>query len=189
LAWYGKAKPNSLIQQKHTFTNQKKCTATQHKHKKIKVGLVASYDIRPGNGDGLFWFWRFINLSLTYLLRHLPTYLQARDPHEANLNNKQLLGLFTCVRIALCTNVAHNTAQNRPANFPSYLPDNHHCSDDVYSREGATNSVKSLKNTSIVFSIGSKSTSCQKVLTVSVDGHGIKCYYKEIKNVICKTMI
>jgi len=30
-------------------------------------GLVASYDLRPGNGEGIFWFWRFINLSVTYL--------------------------------------------------------------------------------------------------------------------------
>ena len=30
--------------------------------------------------------------------------------------------------IALSTTVAHNTAQNRPDNFPSYPPDNHcHC--------------------------------------------------------------
>jgi len=34
---------------------------------KLKLGLVASYDIGPGNGEGLFWFQRFINLSLTYL--------------------------------------------------------------------------------------------------------------------------
>jgi len=40
------------------------------------------------------------------------------------------------VCIALCTIVAHNIAQNRPDNFPSYPPDNHHCSDDVYLREG-----------------------------------------------------
>ena len=38
--------------------------------------------------------------------------------------------------IALCTIVAHNIAQNRADNFPSYPPDNHHCSDDVYLREG-----------------------------------------------------
>jgi len=49
----------------------------------LKPSLVASYDIRPGNGGGLFWFRRFINLSLTYLLRHLPTYLQPWDPHRA----------------------------------------------------------------------------------------------------------
>ena len=39
-----------------------------------------------------------------------------------------MLGLFICVCIALCTSVANNTAQNRPDNFPSYSPDNHHCS-------------------------------------------------------------
>jgi len=35
----------------------------------------------------------------------------------------------------------HNTAQNRPDNFPSYSPDNHHCSDDVYLREGGDHSL------------------------------------------------
>jgi len=33
---------------------------------KLKPGLVAFYDIRPGKG--VFLFWCFINLSLTYLL-------------------------------------------------------------------------------------------------------------------------
>ena len=47
-------------------------------------GLGASYNIRPGNETGLFWFQRFINLSFTYLLRHLPIYLQPRDPHGAH---------------------------------------------------------------------------------------------------------
>ena len=46
-----------------------------------------------------------------------------------------VLGLFVCVCIALCTTVAHNIAQNRPDNFPSYPPDNRHCSNDVYLRE------------------------------------------------------
>ena len=49
---------------------------------------------------------------------------------------RELLDLFICVCIALCTTVAHNTAENRRDNFPSYPPDNHHCSDDVYLREG-----------------------------------------------------
>jgi len=40
------------------------------------------------------------------------------------------------VCIALCTIVAHKIAQNRPDNFPRYLPDNHHCSDAVYLKEG-----------------------------------------------------
>jgi len=50
--------------------------------------------------------------------------------------SRELLGLFICVCIALCTIVAHNIAHNRPDNFPSYPPNNHHCSDDVYLREG-----------------------------------------------------
>jgi len=50
--------------------------------------------------------------------------------------SRELLGLFICVCIALCAIVAHNIAQNRPDSFPPYPPDNHHCSDDVYLREG-----------------------------------------------------
>jgi len=72
----------NLTLQQHTFTNQKKCTTTQNKHKKLMPGLVASYDIRPGNGEGLFLFWRFINLSLTYTLTHL---LTAPDPHGTTI--------------------------------------------------------------------------------------------------------
>jgi len=54
-------------------------------------GLVTSYDIKPGNGEGLFFFWHFITLSLTYLLRHLPTYLQPWDPHWAQTTNHDIL--------------------------------------------------------------------------------------------------
>jgi len=56
--WPGMEKKQDLTQQKHTFTNQKKRTTTQNKP---KPDLVACYDIRPGNGEGLFWFWNFIN--------------------------------------------------------------------------------------------------------------------------------
>jgi len=49
---------------------------------------------------------------------------------------QRTVSLFICVCIALCTIVAHNIAQNRPDSFPPYPPDNHHCSDDVYLREG-----------------------------------------------------
>jgi len=73
LASYGK---QDLTQQKHTFNNQNKCITIQNKHKKLQPGLVASYDIWPGKGAGLFWFRPFINLSVTYLDRHIPTYLQ-----------------------------------------------------------------------------------------------------------------
>jgi len=82
----------NLTQQKHAFTNQKKCTTTQNKHKKLKPALVASYDIRPGNREGIFLFQHFINLSLTYLLRHLPTYLQPWDPHRAStMRNSEVI--------------------------------------------------------------------------------------------------
>jgi len=49
---------------------------------------------------------------------------------------QRTVSLFICVCITLCTIVAHNIAQNRPDSFPPYPPDNHHCSDDVYLREG-----------------------------------------------------
>jgi len=59
--------------------------------------------------------------------------------------SRELLRLFTCVCIALCTIVAHNIAQNRPDNFPSYPLDNHHCSDDVcYLRARGTVKVISF---------------------------------------------
>jgi len=44
ISWLGMEKQN-LTQQKHTFTNQKKCTTTQNKQKKLKPGLIAFYDI------------------------------------------------------------------------------------------------------------------------------------------------
>ena len=71
LAWYGKKL--NLTQQKHTVTYQKKCT-TQNKHKKLKPGSVASYDIRPRNGEGPFLSRRFTNLLLTYLDTYPLTY-------------------------------------------------------------------------------------------------------------------
>jgi len=49
--------------------------------------------------------------------------------------SRELLGLFICMCIALCTIVKHNIAQNRPDNFPSYPPDNQHCSDNHHSSD------------------------------------------------------
>jgi len=86
----------NLTQQKHAYTNQMKCTTTQNKHKKTKPSLVASYNIRPGNGEGLFWFGRFINLSLTYLLRHLPTYLQP-GTHTGRMNTELATKTFSLI--------------------------------------------------------------------------------------------
>ena len=48
LAWYGKTKPNTtkahIHQSKQMYYNTKK----------LKPGLVTSYNIWPGNGEGLF---------------------------------------------------------------------------------------------------------------------------------------
>jgi len=74
-SWLGIQKLN-LTQQKHTFTH-----APIKRNVRKTKGLVISHDIRPANGENLFWFWRFINLSLTYLLRHLSTCLQPQDLH------------------------------------------------------------------------------------------------------------
>ena len=49
--------------------------------------LVASYDIRPGNGVVLYWFRRFINMSFTYLLRHLLTLLWVAIPTFSPVGN------------------------------------------------------------------------------------------------------
>jgi len=79
LVWYGKPNPT---QQKHTFTNQNKCTTTQNKHKKTKARFSRLLR-HPA------WKWRASILVLafcnfvTYLLRQLVTYLKPRDQHRA----------------------------------------------------------------------------------------------------------
>jgi len=65
------------------------------------------------------------------------------------------------VCIALCTIVAHNTAQNRPDNFPSYPPDNHHGSDDVYLRERRPNESVTVVKTSHTNDTNNSNTWCQ----------------------------
>jgi len=62
ISWLGMEKLY-LTQQNHTYTNQKKSTT-----QKLEPGLVTSYDIRPGNGEGLFCFRHF--KFVTYLVRH-----------------------------------------------------------------------------------------------------------------------
>jgi len=68
ISWLGikKTKPNTTEAQIRQPKN-----VLQHKinTKKRKPNLVASYDTRHGNG--LLLFRLFINLSFTYLLRHL----------------------------------------------------------------------------------------------------------------------
>jgi len=59
-AWYGKTKPNTTKAHIHRLKN-----ALQHKinTKKLKLGLVAVYNLQARNGEGLLWFRHF-----TYLL-------------------------------------------------------------------------------------------------------------------------
>jgi len=57
-------------------------------------------------------------------------------PVRENPIQRPVRSVHICVCSALCAIVAHNIAQNRPDKFPPYPPDNHHCSNDVYLREG-----------------------------------------------------
>jgi len=90
---------------------------------------------------------------------------------KAKSKQKQLLGLFVCVCIALCAIVAHNTAQNRPDNFPSYPPDNHHCSDDIYLREGGA-SAGAIVLSSVCPAEAGRST-CVKCIATRSSGHSV----------------
>jgi len=59
-------------------------TLTENLKLQLSPGLVASYDIQPGNEVGLFWD------KHTHIL---PTYLLAPDPHRAPFtvdNNEKL---------------------------------------------------------------------------------------------------
>jgi len=66
----------NLTQQKHTFINQKKHTTIQTKTRFICILWYSAWKQRRP-----ILVWCF--LTLTYLLRHLPTYLQPWDPHGA----------------------------------------------------------------------------------------------------------
>jgi len=79
ISWLGMEKTKLNTTKAHIYQSKAMYNNIKYK-KKLKSGLIASYDIRPGNGEGLFWFQHFINLSLTYLLRHPLTY----SPHGAH---------------------------------------------------------------------------------------------------------
>jgi len=67
--------------------------------------------------------------------------------HKKAKSNQQTTLRSVHVYTALCKTVAHSNAQNIPDNFPSYPPDNHHFSDDVYFREGGKPNEKDAKCT------------------------------------------
>jgi len=79
ISWLGTEKENLAAQQKHAFTNQKKCTTTQNKQKtKARLSRLLRHPARKWRG--LFWFQRFLNVTylLTQILTHL---LTAPDSH------------------------------------------------------------------------------------------------------------
>jgi len=63
LARYGKTKPNTT--KAHIHLSKEIYNQLKINTKKLKPGLVASYDIQPGNGEGLFWL--ALHKFLTYL--------------------------------------------------------------------------------------------------------------------------
>jgi len=58
-----------------------------------------------------------------------------KPKYKENLN-QQLTLRTVHVFLSLCTTVVHYTAQNSSDYLLCYPPDNHHCSDVVYWREG-----------------------------------------------------
>jgi len=86
------------------------CPITYGDHKKLKPGVVASYDIWPRNTEGLFWFQHFINLSFTYLLRDLTKLLTVPDPHGTSVEAACLMTLnLQHTRISTKSTNASNT--------------------------------------------------------------------------------
>jgi len=83
LSFVWKTKPNTT----KAHVQPMKRNVQQHTiHTKIlKPGLVASCDMQVEKGEGLFWFWSFINLSLTYLDIYPLTY--SPGTHTGPLTN------------------------------------------------------------------------------------------------------
>ena len=76
--------------------------------------------------------------------------------------SRELLGLFICVCSSLCPIVVHNTAENRPDNFPSCPADNHHCSGDVYLRESVVHLSTTVWSSKQVHSLFA--ANCYKII-------------------------
>ena len=57
---------------------------TKNKQKKLTPGLVTSYDIQPGNGEGLNILISALHKFVTYLLTYLDTHpLTAPGPKQS----------------------------------------------------------------------------------------------------------
>jgi len=82
LAWYGKKL--NLTQQKHTFTNQNKCTTTQNTHKtKARFSCLLRHLAWKQRGPILGLALQKFSTYLLNLLKTLTHLLNAPDPHRA----------------------------------------------------------------------------------------------------------
>jgi len=79
----------------------------------------------------LLSLWRHSHYDVSRLRRSSP-----RSHYDVILIVTSFATELATPTVTDVTIVAHNIAQNRPDSFPPYPPDNHHCSDDVYLREG-----------------------------------------------------
>ena len=101
---YGKTKPNTtkahIHQSKQMYYNTKE---TQ----KTKANFSHLLWHPPENAEGLFLFRHFINLSLTYLLRNLPTYSQLRTHmgQSSLLSSRESRGKIIQINIQPTSNV------------------------------------------------------------------------------------
>jgi len=93
ISWLSTEKLKQTQQSKHASVTTYNIKWTPQK---LKPGLVDSYDFRPGNGEGLFWFWCFINLSLTYLLRHMPTWSKKRRTGGQFAHGPRCMSIVNC---------------------------------------------------------------------------------------------
>ena len=98
---------------------------------------------------------------------------------------QRTVSLFICVCIALCTIVAHNIAQNRPDSFSPYPPDNHHCSDDVYLREGGISSSRSSSSRLVAPSVVSFSQQTMAIHTHFCPSSYSNCLFMCICFIMC----
>jgi len=92
LAWYGTTKPNTT---KHTFTNQKKYTTTQNKHKTTKVRFSSLLQHAAWKQKGSILV-LVLHKSVTYVLKTLTHLLTVADPHGALVTRRRLTTADVC---------------------------------------------------------------------------------------------
>jgi len=131
---------------------QKQMYYNTNKHKKLRPGLVASYDIWPGNSKGLFLFRHFINLSLTHLLTHLQPQTHRGNSHHRSecvfcwytrsVQQNSTTNKHTCI---VQTSLAVSHPQMHVQYFYCIITQNLHNTDSGFSTVMLAGTVLSLK--------------------------------------------